>query len=96
MHRGIEEEPGQLLLHVLGISEWFSIYHASGCVGTEAALLKLNTFIASLNSIECIDEDELTTSCNLGRRVACLLSYPAVSHGDHSSTTTSSNIASIL
>lgn len=66
MNRGPEEEPGQLLLHVLGISEWFSVYQAAGCIGTEAALQKLNTFICSLDCIESIDEDELEQSQSLG------------------------------
>lgn len=62
LNLGLNDEPGQLLLHFLGINEWFSVYHAAGCIETDAALLKLNTFIADLNCMESIDEDELGNS----------------------------------
>lgn len=76
MNRNIDDEPGQLLLHVLGITKWFSIYQTAGCIGFEAALQKLNSYISSLNNIESIDEDELEQSRILGWKIARMLSYP--------------------
>lgn len=85
-----------MLLHVLGITEWFCIHQAVGCIGIEAALQRLNTFITSLYSIESIDEDELESSRCLGQKMARLLAYTTVPSLNLSPAGGSTDIAGIL
>lgn len=96
MSDGLEDEPGQLLLHVLGISEWFGIHQAAGCIGTDAALKKLHTLISTLNYIKNIDEDELETCRVHGRKIARLLSYPSHDTSLPIASVTTTDIASKL
>lgn len=65
-------------------------------IGSEATLLKLNSYTSSLSSIENIDEDELEQSRSLGRKIARMLSYPSPTPTDQSSVSSSTDIASRL
>ncbi|CAM6128358.1 unnamed protein product [Calypogeia fissa] len=59
------EDPGQSMLILLGIEEWFAIYQLAQRNGCSAALGKIDDFYALLYDMESSDACELERAQNL-------------------------------
>ncbi|CAM6098860.1 unnamed protein product [Calypogeia fissa] len=75
------EEPGQSLLILLGIEEWFTIYNLAQSHGTSAALGKLEDFYALLFDMEINDALELEKAGNVVSAVVAALLLAEEKHG---------------
>ncbi|CAM6082364.1 unnamed protein product [Calypogeia fissa] len=73
-----EEEPGQFLMKLLGLDEWFNIYLLAQQSGVQMALQQLRDYAAFLDDMEGDDAYELQQALALARAMDVALTKVAV------------------